>query len=100
MCSSDLVNRPFRTLMSAVLRGDDLVAGFVGELRRQRLRARIFVAVNVLLTLTCLVQAIVVPELRLKLFELGGALFFAAWAGYDVAWKLPRLTRALAEAAQ
>ncbi len=94
-----LVNRPFRVLMSAVLRGDDLVAGFIGELRRQRLRARIFVGVNALLALTCVVQAIVVPELRLKLFDLAGALFFAAWAGYDVGWKLPRLQRALAETA-
>ena len=95
-----LVNRPFRTLMSAVLRGDDLVAGFIGELRRQRLRARIFAGANTLFTLVSLAQVLIVPEPRLKLFELCGALFFAAWAAYDVAWKLPRLERALKEAVQ
>jgi hypothetical protein len=95
-----LVNRPFREVMAVVKHGDDLLLGYTRELRRQRLRARIFVVYNGLLALGCLGGVLAAPNLRVRLFSLGCTLLFAAWTAYDLRWKLPRLRRALAEVAE
>jgi hypothetical protein len=93
-----LVNRPFREVMAVVKGADDLLLGYVRELRRQVLRARIFVFVNILLSLVCLIAALVEPGTRLRFYWIGCAVVFGGWAAYDLRSKLPRLRSALAEA--
>ncbi len=93
-----LVNLPFREVMKVAKAGDDLLRGYVRELQRQQLRARIFVAANLLFTAVSLGSALLIDQgMRLRLYLLGCALVFGAWAAYDLRSKLPRLRRALAE---
>jgi anti-sigma factor RsiW len=92
-----LVNRPFREIMRVTRRPDDLLAAYARELRRQRLRARVFVALNTALALGCLAIALLGEDRSMLLYGLVCAALFACWAAYDLAVKLPRLGRALAE---
>jgi hypothetical protein len=92
-----LVSRPFRELMAVVKSGEDLLRGYLRELRRQRLRARIFVVVNLVLATALLATAATEPALRLRLYALGCALLFGGWAAFDLRATLPRLARALGE---
>jgi hypothetical protein len=90
-----LVNRPLREILRGT-RGD-LLESYMRELKRQRLRARVWVAINVALTLGCALFAFEQPSVRMVLYALGCATVFVAWAAYDLTWKLPRLQRLLAE---
>jgi hypothetical protein len=92
-----LVNRPFREVTQVARAGDDLLVGYVRELRRRRLRARIFAAVNLALTVFCVGVALVDGD-GIVLYALLCALVFAGWAAYDLALALPRLKLALEEA--
>jgi hypothetical protein len=92
-----LVNRPFREVMAVVRGGDGLLLGYARELRRQRLRARVFVVANLSLALVSIIEAVVEPGLRLRLYAVGCVFLFAGWAIYDLRVRLPRIERALAE---
>jgi len=92
-----LVNWPLRRLLAAAGSGQDLVAGYERELRRSRLRAALFAAVNGMIALFCLYQTLAAPVLRMRLYGLGCVLLFGGWAAYDLFRKLPRLRAALTE---
>jgi hypothetical protein len=92
-----LVNWPLRKLLAAARSGQDLVAGYERELRRRRLRAGIFAAVNGTLALACLYPMLTAPGLRLRVYGLGCVLLFGGWAAYDLFRRLPRLRAALLE---
>ena len=95
-----LVNRPLREVLKATREPGDLLAAYTRELRRQRLRARVFVALNTALALACLVMALLDEDGRMLVYGLVCAALFACWAAYDLAVKLPRLGRALGEVGQ
>jgi len=95
-----LVNWPLRRLVAAARSGQDLVAGYERELRRRRLRARLFAAVNGAIALACLYPALTSPGLQLRIYGLGCALLFGGWAAYDLFRRLPRLRAALSEVRQ
>jgi anti-sigma factor RsiW len=90
-----MVNRPFREVLAVVRSPDDLLRAYRRELRRQRLRSRIFAAVNGAITLTCAAAALFDGDPRSRIYAVGCAAVFGAWTAYDVLWKLPRLGRAL-----
>lgn len=90
-----LMNRPLRALARAGRSSEDLVLGYVRELGRQRLRARVFAVLNTLLTVGCLASAAIQPEIRL--YSIFCAAVFGGWAAYDLWVRLPRLRRALAK---
>jgi hypothetical protein len=92
-----LVNRPFREVLAVVKSSDDLLAGYLRELRRQRLRARIFVVVNSVLSVACIAFGLVEGGVRLSWYMIGCQLLFSLWAVYDARYTLPRLARAIAE---
>jgi hypothetical protein len=91
-----LVNRPFREVMTVTRHPGDLLAAYARELRRQRLRARVFVAINTALALGCLTGAVLGEDGALLLC-LFCTTVFGCWAAYDLMVKLPRLGRALGE---
>lgn len=93
-----LVNRPFREVMMVTRHPGDLLAAYARELRRQRLRARVFAALNTALALACLAMALLGEDGDLLLYGLVCAALFGCWAAHDLAVKLPRLGRALGEA--
>ena len=95
-----LVNRPFREVTAVVRGSDDLLRGYVRELRRRRLRARIFATVHVALTVCSLGIAVVDRDDGMVLYALLCVLVFGAWALYDLMLALPRLKQALEEAGQ
>jgi hypothetical protein len=88
-----LIHRPFREVMAVVKNNDDLLRGYVRELERRIVRAKIFVAINALFVVSGVVLAIVFGEP----IDLGVAAFFLGWVALDVWWRLPRLRRAKAE---
>jgi hypothetical protein len=92
-----LVNWPLRRLLAAARSGQDLVAGYERELRRRRLRAYVFAAVNGLIAIACLYPALTAPGLQLRLYGLGCVLLFGGWAAHDLFRRLPRLRAALIE---
>ncbi len=95
-----LVNRPFREVMAVVKSGDELLVGYMRELRRQRLRARVFSVIYLFLAVPGLALAFGGDGLRLRLYGVGCAVLFGALVAYELLAKLPRLRRALAEAGQ
>ncbi len=94
-----LIGRPFREVVAVAKTGEPLLAGYVRELRRQRVRTWLFVAWNGAAALIMLASALFGMGARLRLFGALGALAFGAWVAYDLAARLPRLRRALAEVA-
>jgi hypothetical protein len=93
------VNRPFREVLAVVKRPEDLMRAYRRELRRQRLRARLFAAMNGAFTLAMAGTALFgVDDAKGRLAVLGAAAVFGAWTAYDLRWNLPRIGRALAEA--
>jgi len=90
-----LVGRPFRMLTAAARGRDDLLLGYVRELRRQRLRAWIFAIWNASVAVMSVECAFAFADIRG--YAAACALFFAAWSAYDVAVTLPRRRRALTE---
>jgi RNA polymerase sigma factor (sigma-70 family) len=92
------VNRPFREVLAVVKRPEDLMRAYRRELRRQRLRARLFAAMNGACTLAMAGTALFgVDDTKGRLVVLGAAAVFGAWTAYDLRWNLPRIGRALAE---
>jgi hypothetical protein len=94
-----LIGRPFREVVAVAKSGEPLLAGYVRELRRQRVRTWLFVAWNGSAALVMLAAALFETGARLRLFGALGALGFGAWTAYDLVSRLPRLRRALAEVA-
>jgi hypothetical protein len=95
-----LVNWPLRRLLAAARSGQDLVAGYERELRRRRLRAGIFAAVNGMVALASLYPVLMAPGLQLRLYGLACMVLFGGWAAYDLFRQLPRLRAALNEVRQ
>jgi hypothetical protein len=91
-----LVGRPFREVVAVVKDGDDLLRGYLRELRRKLVRSRIFAALNASLALISVACALALSPVRA--YAAFCALLFGVWAAYDLAVKGPRLRRALAEA--
>jgi hypothetical protein len=88
-----LIHRPFHEVMAVVKNNDDLLRGYLCELDRRVMRAKLFVAINSLFVASGVVLAIVQRD-AIDLFV---AAFFLGWVGLDVLWRLPRLKRARAE---
>jgi hypothetical protein len=89
------MNRPLRALTRAGRSREDLVLGYARELGRRRIIALGFAVLNTLLTVACLANAVLQPEIRF--YSIFCATVFGGWAAYDLFVRLPRLRRALAE---